>query len=408
MFSCNAYTVFSSTRFVLREDPLVTTEAIPGSLDVQRGGIWFTALNTDVFVRLWNKVFDDGRFSSYDWTIKLDADTVFFADRMRARLRVGSPYPQISFFNNCKIDDMHGPLEVLSRGAMIVFQRGIQRCRDSDVTDEKMWGEDVFLRQCLDFLGVAKVNDWELLSETACDEDLSQGCISGKVAFHPFKDVDSYFKCVDEAKAVETSSTTRTVTSLEGTTTLGLDNRPLERTRWLVDDTNLNAATLGLAYRLTPRLADWASGEWANWEDIVSGMLTEDGKWVRVGERFLPVRLDGANVLLRQTLWEVDNSELQDVSAGLAYRSSPSLDDKANGDPVLWGDLVEGSPTPDGAWLRVGGRYLPMRLEGVPVLRRRDPKSYDVAEDDSNEEATGAPGDHPPGALRGMARSVAA
>lgn len=291
---------------------------------------------------------------------------------------------------------------------MTVFQRGIQRCRDSDVTDEKLWGEDVFVRQCLDFLGVTKVNDWELLSETACDEDLSQGCVSGKVAFHPFKDVDSYFKCMDEAKAVEVSSTTHTTTSLEGTTTLGPDNRSLEKARWLVDDTDLNAATLGLAYRHTPRLDDGASGEWANWGDIVSGMLTEDGKWVRVGERFLPVQLNGANVLLRQTLWEVDNSELQDVSAGLAYRNSPSLDDKANGDPVLWGDLVEGSPTPDDAWLRVGAWYLPMRLGGVPVLRRRDPKSYDAAEDVASEEATGAPGDHPPGALRGMARSVAA
>jgi len=213
---------------------------------------------------------------------------------------------------------------------------------------------------------------------------------------------------MDEAKAVEVSSTTHTTTSLEGTTTLGPDNRSLEKARWLVDDKDLNAATLGLAYRRTPRLADGASGEWANWGDIVSGSLTEDGKWVRVGDRFLPVRLDGANVLLRQTLWEVDNSKLQDVTAGLAYRSSPSLDDKLGGDSVLWGDLVEGSPTPDGAWLQAGGKYLPMRLEGVPVLRQRDPKSYDGAEDLSNEVATGAPGDHPPGVLRAMARSVAA
>ncbi|CAK0879075.1 unnamed protein product [Prorocentrum cordatum] len=404
MFSCNAYTVFSNTEFVLREDPHVATEAIPGSLEVQRGGIWFTALNTDVFVRLWTKVFDDGRFSSYEWTIKLDADTVFFADRMRARLRVGSPYPRISYFNNCKIDDMHGPLEVLSRGAMTAFQSGIQRCRDSGVTDEELWGEDVFVRQCLDFLGVVKVNDWELLSETACDEDLSKGCISGKVAFHPFKDVDSYFKCVDEAKGLETSSTTQTATLLEGTTTGG---RPPTEVRWLVDDSELNAATLGLAYRRTPQENDRIEGEWANWGDIVSGVLTEEGEWVRVGERFLPVRLDGASVLLPQTLWEADNSRLQDVSAGLAFRSSPSLDDKAKGETVLWGDLVEGSPTPDGAWLQARGKYLPMRLGGVPVLRRRE--GYGEAEEDlSSREATGAPGDHPPGVLRGTARSVAA
>ena len=35
---------------------------------------------------------------------------------------------------------------------------------------------------------------------------------------------------------------------------------------------------------------DGASGEWANWGDIVSGMLTEDGKWVRVGERYATER----------------------------------------------------------------------------------------------------------------------
>jgi len=139
MFSCNAYTVFSNKHFVLQQEPLVTTEAISGSLKVQRGGIWFTALNSDVFVRLWNKVFDDGRFSSYDWTIKLDADTVFFADRMRARLRIGSPYPQNSYFNNCKVDDMHGPLEALSRGAMDAFKRGLKHCRDAHRHGAHSW-----------------------------------------------------------------------------------------------------------------------------------------------------------------------------------------------------------------------------------------------------------------------------
>jgi len=236
---------------------------------------------------------------------------------------------------------------------------------------------------------------------------ISEGCISGKVAFHPFKDVDTYFKCMDEARAIETSSSTstRTATIDEATTTppqrgSSADARAHRQARWLVDDTDLQAPTLGLAFRRTPQRNDTIDGEWVNWGDTITGTLSEDGEWLQVGKLFLPMRLGGARVLLRQELWVADNSQLQDVAAGLGYRSSPSLDDKLEGETVMWGDLVEGSPSQNGAWLRVGRKYLPMRLQGVPVLRRQEPESYHEGEALHKEVATGAPGDHAAGGLR--------
>jgi len=94
------------------------------------------------------------------------------------------------YLNNCKWG-LHGPIEVLSRRAVATFAAGLPRCVS---LLSHPWGEDKFLDQCLQLLGVIRDNEYSLLSETACGEQPAP-CGTSNVAFHPFKSIQSYFTC---------------------------------------------------------------------------------------------------------------------------------------------------------------------------------------------------------------------
>jgi len=66
----------------------------------------------------------------------------------------------------------------------------------------------------------------------------------------------------------------------------------------------------------------------------------------------------------------VDNSLLRSDSSGLRFRSSVEGDKNRALRPLAWGRCVWGTLDPSGAWLKVKpGRYLPVTLQGVPVLK---------------------------------------
>lgn len=231
-----------------------------GSLAVQYGGKWGTALNTGVFNRLWTEVITLGRYRKFDWTVKVDPDAVFFPSRLRMLLKRRTPLntvkmlgdvpdnmhcstcdlaghsaetcawrvqtyqkkgktcqealtlaarappedcgcvcddfacdvadTQAMYLNNCKWG-LHGPIEVFSRRGLAAFYAGLPQCVS---LMEHPWGEDKFIDQCMQKIGVTRENEYDLLSETACGEQPAP-CGSENVAFHPFKSIDSYFKC---------------------------------------------------------------------------------------------------------------------------------------------------------------------------------------------------------------------
>ena len=66
----------------------------------------------------------------------------------------------------------------------------------------------------------------------------------------------------------------------------------------------------------------------------------------------------------------VDNSQLHAASAGLAYRASRSMDDRAD-TWVPWGGTVLGADAGEGWLLVQEGLYLPFFVDGTRVLRRR-------------------------------------
>lgn len=169
--------------------------------------------NSDLFLEVWHKVKVDGRYKTADWTIKADADTVFFPDRLRARLGGKSLARTYStFFANCeaKVDVqakehprfMYGPLEVFSVAAVEKFFSGTERCKKEVGLGKTMW-EERFITHCLELLGT-KLNPYRslhLLSDPHCDNTgVTPDCTGSFAAFHNFSNVEAYTECWTTAK----------------------------------------------------------------------------------------------------------------------------------------------------------------------------------------------------------------
>eukprot|EP00419_Tripos_fusus_P042398 CAMPEP_0172791352 /NCGR_PEP_ID=MMETSP1074-20121228/208427_1 /TAXON_ID=2916 /ORGANISM="Ceratium fusus, Strain PA161109" /LENGTH=617 /DNA_ID=CAMNT_0013628409 /DNA_START=48 /DNA_END=1901 /DNA_ORIENTATION=+ len=201
IFTCEDWTVFSDGHVELSPGPPVriVTEDI-GSVKCDYGGPWHLALNSKVFIKVWKKVFQGKRYLKAGWTVKVDPDCVFLPNRLRKMMVMSDPDANV-YFNNCD-QGLHGPIEILARGGMEVFKSGIDECVEHLSHEFDQYGEDVFLRHCLGQLNVSRVDNFHLLSEDRCmwENPVKTGCVSGKVAFHPFKKPDTYFKCLEQAR----------------------------------------------------------------------------------------------------------------------------------------------------------------------------------------------------------------
>jgi len=203
IFGCERRSVFSDLRLNLAansSDMPFYTENI-GDLHCEFGGPFYPplALNSEIFVRAWKQVIEDGQFLSAKWTTKVDPDCVFMANRLRILLKSDDEDSEV-YFNNCDAG-LHGPIEVISRGGMKVLAKGLTECSEKLADEFDSSGEDVFLRHCLGRLKVNRVDQFKLLSEDHCfgEDPEKDGCYSGKVSFHPFKSPEKYFKCRDQA-----------------------------------------------------------------------------------------------------------------------------------------------------------------------------------------------------------------
>lgn len=200
MFACDGFTIFtnSSTEFGTGKPMPVNVSLVKTSLEVPLGGRWWTALNTPTLLVVWKEVDRLGTYKDYDWTVKLDVDTVFLPERLRQLLRVRRPMSEVKsaavehamYLNNCEYG-LHGPIEVLSQAGVTAFLMQMSRCDD---LAKQPYGEDTYLDHCLRLIGVKRVTEFSVLIEKACKSNPSP-CGSAHVAFHPFKTISSYFGC---------------------------------------------------------------------------------------------------------------------------------------------------------------------------------------------------------------------
>jgi len=206
IFACDSSAVYSNIVYNIL--PEVSTIKVDSDLKCKKGGEFKTALNTDIFIAVWKRVLMDGTYKGYDWTVKVDPDAVFFPQRLR-KIVVGHKVGLTGlgvYLNNCKYG-MHGPVEVYSRNAVDAWGAGIGACLkyfSSLCSGPCLWGEDMFIDQCL--IRVVKVkreNEYNLLVEDHCDPPPGWDACNdvSKASFHPFKSIDGYRQCATSANA---------------------------------------------------------------------------------------------------------------------------------------------------------------------------------------------------------------
>lgn len=204
IFACDDYAVYSNVTKEIGGLGLWTTK-IDSDLKCGFGGDSGTALNSWIFIALFDQLLDDGLWKQHDWSVKADPDAVFFPDRLA---RILQEHKGAAYINNCKYG-MHGPIEVFGKQAMTVLDAEYKASWDGKAPkscvedlDLGLWGEDMFLDQCLQKLnaGLRPLDD-RLMCEDHCECPGWYWCNNGtdRVSYHPFKTVQSYANCMANA-----------------------------------------------------------------------------------------------------------------------------------------------------------------------------------------------------------------
>uniref|UniRef100_A0A7S2LMX0 Apple domain-containing protein n=1 Tax=Zooxanthella nutricula TaxID=1333877 RepID=A0A7S2LMX0_9DINO len=166
---------------------------------------WATYMNQDEFVKIWQQVQQQQDYTKYDWTVKVEADTVFFPNMLRMHLgHLKVPQGSRAYVKNINYKfQMLGAIEVFTREAVaLYFQKG-GVCAGKITPAHPKAGEDFFMKQCMESIGVDGLEDFDLLRDSTCGVDcgaIKGPCSDGwKVAYHAYRDVGAWNGCHGEA-----------------------------------------------------------------------------------------------------------------------------------------------------------------------------------------------------------------
>jgi len=191
--------------------------------------------NTPVFQKVWDKVFGLGKWQDYEWTIKLDVDAVPLPLRLHDYLKnrpqrtlawdpkiPGEELPyKAEYLYNARHDMygnfLHGPAEAVSRGAMLIFRRGHEKCKKTFPPMD--FGEDFYLNKCLELLGIPSVKatevpllydtyEWGEKGQKTCFPETIKGEFRSKLfaVYHAHKTITEWLDCYAQAKSGPTIS----------------------------------------------------------------------------------------------------------------------------------------------------------------------------------------------------------
>lgn len=231
VFQCDHHAIYSNQVVELR--PGLVSRRISSSMKAELGGQFVTRMNLGVFMALCRQLIIDSDYLNFDWTVKVDPDTVWFPQRLRSSITEytwGVSGDGI-YLNNCP-NGLHGPIEVFSQGALHALflkiptcnakfngPKCIQNCegvwKQVSVCNGECidwWGEDIWIDQCLKRFSTARrAFAKDLLQEEHCQlppsgklprwgkTDWASCKYQDVVAFHPFKNVSGYNQCLDNA-----------------------------------------------------------------------------------------------------------------------------------------------------------------------------------------------------------------
>merc|ERR1712024_403482 len=118
-----------------------------------------------------------GAWTSKDWTVKVDVDSVFLPIRLRQRLGQLEVTENGIYLENCKWVNFgfFGSLEVLSHNAAGTYMANLDDCKTSlnylgheKLTGNEPWGEDLFAQRCMDLHKVDKVSAFDINTDASC------------------------------------------------------------------------------------------------------------------------------------------------------------------------------------------------------------------------------------------------
>jgi len=242
IFSCDIWRVYSDVTEDLAKGGPQTVQVYPPTgesfaTDQRRkcnGGWGCNHYHDTPFYRqVWNRIAAEASidvadsYYSKSWLIKADPDVVFFPWRLKGKLAQQKVPKNGVYIEHCKKVEygFFGSLEVLSKTAATILFQNVENCYKHEVDWKgergdplaKIYGwydEDLFAQICMDFHGVRKVWDFDLVADSTCQDsrpwdrksDLKWvpdaytcGVRHAVVAYKALKLPSDYFACLDSA-----------------------------------------------------------------------------------------------------------------------------------------------------------------------------------------------------------------
>jgi len=225
IFACDKAEVYGDVEVAIGGDVMVEkVEDEKGTFHFAKRKHAGTWINTGMYQQIWKKIGAKGTYAGYDWTVKADADAVFFPAKLVARI-AQLPVPATgAFLINCEgvKYGFFGNLEVISKTAFSILAANIDTCDSDTVKDWKVgiekgkygpMGEDLFAEMCMRKNGVTGMEVFDITKDGCCqakrpgnekkNKKWQPDCSTTSTpAMHPFKKPAEYAKCMEEAAEV--------------------------------------------------------------------------------------------------------------------------------------------------------------------------------------------------------------
>lgn len=164
--------------------------------------------NTPIFLHFWKKLAEAGVYKKYNYTVKVDVDTVLLPARLSGLL-AGRDEGARYFLNTAKDmygNFLHGPVEILSTAALSIFRNNSKECEKK--ISKLAYGEDFWMNNCLKHLKVHAVAGLPLLydmysygayAQKTCGwlipEKTTGHTAMTFAAYHPYKTFWEWMQC---------------------------------------------------------------------------------------------------------------------------------------------------------------------------------------------------------------------
>jgi len=219
IFGCEEYRVYSDVETWLSPGKVNTIKVddVEGNFHFakrKRVGKW---VNSNMFIQAWRKIKDEGVWSKWDFTVKVDVDAVFLPSRLRKYLSKFEVTDNGIYLETCKYVNFgfFGSCAVISHNAAATYMANLDDCKsslnymssDDKDTGSQPWGEDLFQQRCMDLHGVDKVAGYDLNTDANCAAWRPEGekknrkwlpdcSVTKTPAMHHFKTPKLYFDCL--------------------------------------------------------------------------------------------------------------------------------------------------------------------------------------------------------------------